>query len=524
MIASALTGLTALIDRGKLAEAAEEVRRLWSSAREPALAELLARFPKRALPLSNGAPRGEHWISTLRWGDALLVPALLTELEAMLAEEGPPALIPCLRALASYPGDPRVGAACLRWVLDPSKVRAPNAAIFQELEKALTRHLDRRHGETLKALAQTDSPWSEKIGRAVALPVLSRLADHGDTLLFHRAPLPADVAQRLEDLAERVSQMRLDSVTPEAIEKGLLRIRHHPLDEAARAVFRDLLLEASDPWGELIVLQEARAAKGDTQASNEERQLLRRVELRILGALTLHRAGMIVPLEYRRGFLAHAAIHAHAHDVAAVMAHAELSTLERVTFENAAAITDNLVALKEAYGVTLADLERARQQAPAVKLSVVAIKDVSVAELVGTRWWPELRELYTFDPRPRLEQLLTLPVSPQLTAVGVLERPAATAFEGFDVAMLAGAPSSIQRVRIDAFGRRETLQVTWVRNKPGWKAEVSGSTSLLPRPDRADAPELRAALPALRRHLKGARSVVVMPGVSSEIRQAIEKL
>jgi hypothetical protein len=232
---------------------------------------------------------------------------------------------------------------------------------------------------------------------------------------------------------------------------------------------------------------------------------------------------MIVPLEYRRGFLTHAAVRANPHEVAAVMAHAELATLERVAFHDAAAITPNLLALKDVYGVTLADLERARQQAPEVKLTVVALKDVSVAQLAGSRWWPELKELHTLDPRPRIEQLLTLPVSPQLTAVGVLERPAKSAFDGFDVAMLAAAPSSIQRVRVDAFGRRETLQVTWVRSKPGWRAEVSGTTALLPRPDRADAAELREALPFLRRHLKGARSVAVLPGVSSEIRQAIEK-
>ncbi|MFT3841725.1 MAG: hypothetical protein QM723_32345 [Myxococcaceae bacterium] len=451
------------------------------------------------------------------------MPALVAELDAMLTQDGAHAALPCLRALGQWQGDPRIGAACVRWLLDPARVRSPDAAMFVELEKTLNRHLDRRHGETLKRLADGGSPWSELLGRGAALPLLSRLADYGERLLAPRRPLAADLALGLEQLAERVAEMPLDRAQPEAVEKGLLRIRHHPLDEAARAVFRDLLLETGDPWGELIVLQEARAAKGETEASREETALLRRVEPRILGALAFHRAGMIVPLKYGRGFLTQVAIHAHAHEVAAVMAHAELSTLERVTFHDAAAITPNLVVLKEALGVTLADLERARLQAPEVKLSTVALKNVSVPELIGSRWWPELRELYTFDLRPRLEQLFSLPVSPQLTAVGVLERPAATAFDGFDASMLSAAPSSIQRVRIDAFGRRETLQVTWVRSRPGWRAEVGGTLSLVPRADRTDAAELRSALPALRRHLKGAREVTVLPGVSTEIRQAIEK-
>jgi len=519
--ASALVGINALLDRGQLEEAAEEVRRLWSSAREPALAELLEGFPSRARPRldDDGSGRSERWLHALREADALMMPAMLAELDAMLAEQDAIAIILCFRALASRPGDPRVSAACVRWLLDPAKVHSLDAPMYRELDKVLNHHLDPRHAETLRAFARSNKRWAERIGRTTTLPVLARLLSYPDR---PRRSMPPELVKRLAQLRERVRQMP-DEVARPSIASGEARVRSHPSDEGARGVFRDMLLEAGDAWGELMALQEARAAKGETRPSPAEAKLLLEAEARILGTLSLKRPGMVVPLEYGRGFLTHAAIRGHAHEVAPVMAHSELSTLERVTFYDAAAITPNLTALKEAHGITLADLERATLQAPGVKLSVVTIKNATPAALARARWWPELRELYTLDPGCRLEQLLALPVSKQLTALGIIDRPAKTAFDGFKVALLAMAPDSIQRVRLDAYARHGGLRVTWLRAEPGWRAEVVGTTMLLPRGDREAAGDLHAALPALRRYLSGARSITVSHGVSPQLRHAIER-
>jgi hypothetical protein len=518
-----LAGLTTLVDRGQLGKAAEEVRRLWSLKREPILAELLECFPKRKLPAPDGADwsRVRRFLDVSRGGDALSVADLVVEMEALLAEEEAAAVVPCLRALGARPGDPRIGAACVRWLLQPEQVLSRSVGMYRELEHALQHHLDPRQAATLATQARAGNPWAVYLGNFATARVLHTLASDAHGLAFQRQPIPPAIRERLDALAERVRKMPVE-VAPNTVESVLMRIRREPADEGTRGVFRDLLLEANDPWGELIAVQEARAKFGGPRSA-EETRLLAEVEPRILGTLPLRRPGMAQPLEYGRGFLTHAGIRGHAHEVGAVMEQPELSTLERVTFYDAAAITPNLVALKEAHGLTLADLERAAKKAPGVKLQVVSVKHATAPELALATWWPELKELYTFDPATRIDALLALPVAKQLTSVGLLDRPAATAFERFDSGTLALAPASIKRVRVDAFGLRGTLRVTWVRAEGGWRAEVSEGTLWLPVSDRAPGGDLERALPALKQFLRGARSVSVLSGVSPQLRKELEQ-
>ena len=529
MKAEALDAVAAQVERGELDAAARGLLALWREEPHAELAEALERFPTRETGEweEKATKRMERWLFAWREGDVLRVPPLLRQLDAMLKSELPKFTTSCFDAIATSEPDPRAGRACVKWLSDVGGLRSPSRMLYRSLEKAAKRHADPRDLAALQRLGEHGTPWASMVGALSNLAgAYAGLALRCRARLEALPPLERAAVAKLRELGERASSLPVPNAAaaaPADVEAMLSRVRAAPNDEAHRAVFLDRLLETSDPWGELIALQVARAKSGAAKVTARERSLLKQLRPRILGGLALERPSVLSGFEFARGFVVAATVKVKGVTrVTAMLSQPEFATLERVTFVRDAAIPPSLLALKEAHGVRLETLATARKKRPSLALEAVTLTEASPDELAKTTFWPELKELYTVEFFCRVRDLLALPVARHLTAVGVRDVVAFAAFDHIGPDDVNRAPPSVQRVSLDVYSGRAGLSFRFLRAGKRWRAEVHDAPPLRAETDYAPGP-LEEQLGQMSYLLQDAVEVKVFDGVPEAIRAGLAR-
>jgi uncharacterized protein (TIGR02996 family) len=288
---------------------------------------------------------------------------------------------PCLEAWAEVQPDPRIAATAFALLSVEGRVRDMTAKVFRRLLTNLERHghvgmlpaFDawRLHARTPswridpRRLANLGVKLAKREPAAVDDGVLARLLAHIPAPLVPSSAPHSDVA-------------------PEALLDAVVA---SPDDDTPRLMFADYLTERSDPRGEFIALQCARAAgRVSDEARRREAELFQQHRTAFLGPFDKRVA--LSGLRFDRGFLVRASLRAD------LPRHPLVRLLEDVEFGRATAPRE----------LSLDRLHTARSLALEV-LGEVMARAPRLEEATTTLWtrgpeWTITRELLARLPRP----------------------------------------------------------------------------------------------------------------------------
>jgi|GEM_PF-2149395 len=324
----------------------------WDRTRSPVLAALIQEVSDRAtrsLPPVPSLPQKNalrDWVELARLKRPADVGRLLVSLRQVMAV-GPSRLaIPRLDELLAMPPDPRVAVGIFEALRGPIKGWSDKG--YVRAVKVLLRHGDVSQAAELEAALDVRSE------DYMSLDDRARF-DKVDAAWRERAAL-ADPS--VEDVVA-VRAMLADAPDPVAAAAPILdadaflrAIYADPGSDERRAVYADYLGEHGDPRGELITLQlEREAGRGSPASEKREKALLKAHQSAWLGPLA---ADIVIgETEWRRGFpVATKTKMAKLYQVEASCIRPDWATFERIRFQGAALITEAMVALHEARGVT----------------------------------------------------------------------------------------------------------------------------------------------------------------------------
>jgi uncharacterized protein (TIGR02996 family) len=287
---SMLEQARASAEAGDLGQALELLLGLWRSAQRPELAERIAAVGAALEP--SEVPTKERWL-------ALAGQRRAGDLDALLdaARAGVPAKVVTerLKALATWPADPRRDAVVVDWLCEmPYRT---TGAFWTQLRGLAEVIGDVRQLERLSALgALMDKTWGSGLASRVrrtldpaVAGVCARL--HERVAEQAAAPLDAETQASLEAIDAALAARR--PVRPQ-IETGLAQEREleqqilaAPGDLSLRAVYGDLLTARGDPRGELIALGFKRRGGGKLgrAEAKREKQLVKELLPEIAGPL-----------------------------------------------------------------------------------------------------------------------------------------------------------------------------------------------------------------------------------------------
>ena len=345
------------------AGAATSLLQIWRLGWHPAIATALEKFPARPRAASEAATTTasmQRWLQAWRDADPLDVLPLLAELVAAASTEQAKVVVPRLDALAASAADPRILPVLLSLLRGDLTVRQTTRAYWKSLVAAVWKHVDPRARQVIETLSTARRTGYTATVRG-QLSLISGLAFRRFTAL---TPLDETNRLRLIRIGAAAASMPVPAraLATDDDEAGFVRrIQENPRDESLRLVFRDWLLDQSDP-------------RAKTMFPDAPRALPRAVRARIMGGLAELRPSVVEEVVIERGFVVSATVKVKGQTrVNALMERPEWSTLERVRFTRDAALTSNLKALREARGVTIEALNAAvkRGSLPALQTLVV---------------------------------------------------------------------------------------------------------------------------------------------------------
>lgn len=367
-ISAELTIAARSADAADWKAAADALLAAWRENPAPAIGKLVVAIDARMAPAEpvvepRVAARETAWLELARdpSEDAL---------RRLLATPWPAAVRAAavrVDALLARPASPRIAHALIE--LGERRVHAsrPGAQLASHALQASLERGDLMIAAYLEELAVAD-PKSSRGGRARAIPRLLKL--------------PRPTVPVFEDPALARIVAALGSVARPDRDTLLAAIYANPDDDGPRMVFADVLVEAGDPYGELIALQLARARGGAirTKAENRERSLLREAGTAWTAALVADHASQI---ELARGFPFRASTYRATYTPPA------WATIEELGLATTATVvaSDQLRALRRLRAVPLEMIANIRLPEPA-RLEELAI--------VGSAWvLPQLADLAT---------------------------------------------------------------------------------------------------------------------------------
>jgi len=434
-------------DHARAGRRDDTLRSLLEAWRQQPVAELSAlveelgaawRTPESPITRRGGRSAIDAFRAAAETAGPTALPWLLEE----LAEATSPSLLEArVVSLGVERRDPRVSTALVALVdALPHHGRMSRRlwiCVFQEIERigdprgreALIRLLDEVRAHRREALRHTGRVVVEELAT-----IVERVRD-----LPAPPPLSPQARALVDELREAgAARARSSSPSPVTEESLLAAVWAAPDDDGPRLVYADWLTERSDPRGELITLQCARAASGSGEApSRRERALLKDLERALVGPLApvALRAG----LRFARGFLAAFRFKAQYVDCDKLIGHPAWATIEEVDANPHVFVsrpTDWLLhpaasSLRVVYGLRRDALDAIAEAGP-VRWHTIGTRayeriDEVLATLRRARDAGALPSLQTFDlselnsPTPRaLEPLLAHPALAGLGTVALL--------------------------------------------------------------------------------------------------------
>ncbi len=288
---------------------------------------------------------------------------------------------PCLQAWSDLEPDPRIASTAFALLSVEGRVRDMTAKLFRRLLGALERH---GHVGLLPAFegwrlhARTPS-WRIDPRRLANLGIK----------LGKREPVAVDEVVLARLLARIPAPLAPSTAPPSDVtpESWLEAIVAAPDDDTPRLMYADYLTERSDPRGEFIALQCARAAgRVSDEARRREAELFQQHRRSFLGPFEKKVA--LSGLRFDRGFLVRATLRAD------LPRHPLVRLLEDVEFGRASAPRElSLDRLQTARSLALELLGEVMARAPRLEVATTTL---------WTRGpeWTITRELLTRLPRP----------------------------------------------------------------------------------------------------------------------------
>ena len=270
----------------------------WRAIRSPVLADLVERLSERGAadrpPLASGLPRERdvEWLGRAAAGDPSDLPHLLPGLAAGNSKLA----LRRLGTLADWPGDPRLGAALIFWIVD-RVFDSPSTQPFRdELFRQLPRHLDTRLRNRLDEPHMMGFEPERTIRTRDIIDERWQTGPGPREMTAEESTLCIALGERVDELPESAGARQRRYADDFVREIG-----ENPEDDDLRQVFADWLLEKGDPWGEFINLQYQKLAGTLTEKQKKrERSLLYRHRRIWLGPLA--RAVKVSSVVFERGF------------------------------------------------------------------------------------------------------------------------------------------------------------------------------------------------------------------------------
>lgn len=299
---SALAEVEAALERGDHAEALEHALEAWRDCRREQLAIVIERLSAkvastRTRPGGKGVDaKQKAWIALAKKRD----PGDLELLLATLADVRKAKPIEARLATLEGRRDPRIAKAMHAFLQHPP---IPGATGIPAVEKALALVIETADPRSSNAFRELISHVGTAGGGMATWGLRNRLALAGAQLRTALDAAPTGIAAREQKLLDAIERKLEDKSTArrDLDPKELFAaVYANPADDQARSVLADLLQERSDPRGELIALQLARAAGG--KRSKRETELLAAHGREWLGPIepVVLKSGLV----YERGFLA----------------------------------------------------------------------------------------------------------------------------------------------------------------------------------------------------------------------------
>ncbi len=350
MTSSDLDGAARAVREGDDDTALVKLLAAWSTYRAPELADLIAEVSRRATqPVLPGKPRTKAqaaWIELERHARPSETPALLASLVELLATGPSHLAVIRLDALLARAPDPRIAEALITALGGP--IGGWSDKVYLRFVKLVSLHGDTRLAvrlETAVAARAANYMDAGDLQRLAKLPLA--WAAH------ETAPAPDGIATVRAALAgEQPTARPAKRPAPHTDGAVLLAaIYADPSADDARQVYADHLQTASDPRGELIALQLARAAGRGTPATlAREARLLKAHRTAWLGPIAAD--VVIATVVWERGFpIAATTKIAKANAAEASFTRVEWATFERLEFGSASLVTPAMRALVEVRGL-----------------------------------------------------------------------------------------------------------------------------------------------------------------------------
>lgn len=285
-------------------EALKQLLTAWKKKSAPRYAELIERVSKPLAaqrPPLTGSSQLKAWLERAASGDPRDVPVLLAELRSGTSK----AITQKLKALESWPADPRIRAALLGAVEKPLLPGRAGRGVTLAVLAQLERSTDPLVLSTLVAWRDGEPGYVSARLRGLSAAVLRQFEATATRL--EQKKLRAAVLSPAEVKWCDALEAQLAKPVPALVDgAALLRgVYEHPDSDDARSVYADWLSERGEARGEFIALQLQRARTGAAPTPREA-QLERTWARAWLGEaqeVILKR-----DLVYRRGFLAECAV------------------------------------------------------------------------------------------------------------------------------------------------------------------------------------------------------------------------
>jgi uncharacterized protein (TIGR02996 family) len=261
----------------------------WQASRQPAIAASIAELGAALGPSLGADPHDlDAWHAQASGAPARIRGELLDRLDKTNWKNA----LAQLEVIAGWPADPRTVDALLA-LIDRAPYRSHPARVLWQ--RVYTLLIDLADPRTLAALPSEPDAYARQFPRdETKRSIARRLADLRERLT--ELPDPPGLTDAETEL---LTQLRPSTTTKRVDDEQLLAdIYANPDDDAARAVYADLLTSYGDPRGELIALQ--LLAKPGKPQRDRIKQLLREHQIAWLGELA--DVALALDLRYERGF------------------------------------------------------------------------------------------------------------------------------------------------------------------------------------------------------------------------------